>query len=196
MSRATACEFTGPTLPARSTTRVCTVQSPAWLWSSWALHWVPLTKAVFQVWPPSVDTCKVSPAASDAPRRPVMRRPALPSLVAWSSAFMPLSLPMPETEGVCVGARVSTSKCQPLLASPVWPTGPVAVAVMWCAPSLRLSLGVNAQVPSAPVWVLPRKVVPSWNDTVWPGWAVPCRVGRASLVTSPGASMWGTPTSS
>ncbi|MCY1540437.1 hypothetical protein D9M68_760770 [compost metagenome] len=177
-------------------TRACTVQPPAWLWSSCALHLSPVTMAGFQVVPPSVDTSRVSPAPRGADRLPRIRRPALPSLVVRSSAFMPLSLPMPETVGVCVGARVSTSKCQPLLASPVCPTGPVAVAVMWCAPSLRLSLGVNAQVPSAPVWVVPRKVVPSWSVTVWPGWAVPCRVGRASLVTSPGASMWGTPTSS
>ncbi|MNL05455.1 hypothetical protein D3C87_1260550 [compost metagenome] len=81
VSSVTACDCTAPALPASSTTRVCTVQLSAWLLSSCALHWVPSTKAAFQVLPPSVDTCRVSPAARGALSWPIIRRPALPSLV-------------------------------------------------------------------------------------------------------------------
>ncbi|MCY1245033.1 hypothetical protein D9M72_581430 [compost metagenome] len=68
---------------------------------------------------------------------------------------------MSVTVAVCVGAVVSTTKLQTLLASLVWPTGLVDVAVMPCAPSARLAGGVKLHWPEASVTTCPSSVLPS-----------------------------------
>ncbi|MNX93405.1 hypothetical protein D3C86_1255870 [compost metagenome] len=65
-------------------------------------------------------------------------------------------MPMSVTVAVCVGAVVSTTKFQALLASLVWPTGLVEVAVMLYVPSGRSIWGVKLHLPSSSATALPR----------------------------------------
>ncbi|MCY1528777.1 hypothetical protein D9M68_638960 [compost metagenome] len=60
-----------------------------------------------------------------------------------------------------LGATVSTTKFQVLLAPLVWPLGLVDVAVMPCVPSVRPTGGVKLQLPEASATAWPRYVEPS-----------------------------------
>ncbi|MNL01306.1 hypothetical protein D3C87_1217710 [compost metagenome] len=69
-----------------------------------------------------------------------------------SSASWPVARP---------GALVSTTKFQMPVASLVWPTVLVAVAVMLCVPSASAVSGVKLHLPEASATVRPSSVAPS-----------------------------------
>ncbi|MNQ78554.1 hypothetical protein D3C85_934690 [compost metagenome] len=76
----------------------------------------------------------------------------------------PWMLPTSSTTLAMVGLAggvVSTTKFQLPLASLVWPSGLVEVAVMPCAPSVRLVGGVKLHLPEASATTWPSKVLPS-----------------------------------
>ncbi|MNX91523.1 hypothetical protein D3C86_1236080 [compost metagenome] len=154
--------------------------------------------AGFQVVPPSVDTCRVSPAPRGADRLPRIRRPALPSLVRKSLSLVPLSLPRAVSVAVCVGAVVSTVKPNGSDGALVLPARSMAATVMRCGPSLSAVAGVNVQWPEASACTRPISTPSSYTTTVLLASAVPVKPGRVSSVVAPSA-IWGVtmlPTSS
>ncbi|MNU91523.1 hypothetical protein D3C71_814130 [compost metagenome] len=95
---------------------------------------------------------------------------ALPLKVGRSSSVVSPSFSaptLPPTSSVttrsvtCPGGVASTTKFQTPVASLVWPTGLVAVAVMLCVPSARLASGVKLHLPLASATVWPSSFVPS-----------------------------------
>ncbi|MNY23303.1 hypothetical protein D3C86_1569630 [compost metagenome] len=88
----------------------------------------------------------------------------LVSLVNPSLLTFPVTGPTSSTTDTIVGLAggvVSTTKFQLPLASLVWPSGLVAVAVMPCAPSARPVGGVKLHLPEASATTWPSKMLPS-----------------------------------
>ncbi|MCY1372530.1 hypothetical protein D9M69_597420 [compost metagenome] len=88
----------------------------------------------------------------------------LASLVVVPLAMAPVMASTSSTTDTMVGLAggvVSTTKFQLPLASLVWPSGLVDVAVMPCAPSARPVEGVKLHLPEASATTWPSKILPS-----------------------------------
>jgi hypothetical protein len=138
--------------------------------------------ALFQLAPPSTDTCTRSPAARLALSVPemvwlgalVMKSPS--TLASLDSAMLAM---------VVAGALVNTCTCSADELVPELPARSVAMAVMkWVRWFIGVALlVVICQVPSTAT-TLPISMPPSNSVTLAPTSAVPLKVGRVTAVMS------------